>query len=234
MKTQLLKWLQCPTCFTELSLERVDAHQEDDIEEGVLVCRCSYRYPVIRGIPRFVETDGYARSFSFAVDRANRSAESEHKLSSPLEVSLEWLRGKLLVCLYGGYERILVYSGNVWRAILNKLPHRVLYVLCHIAVPLYYVYRIPVIGRMGQAVCSVSMHPQWRRRVPDTFHWYSPRYQSAHTHLEVFSRFKEAGMVDVQVLKPSISFVGHKPTPVVESRPGAPSEEPVQAALLDA
>ena len=51
----------------------------------------------------------------------------------------------------------------------------------------------------------------WRWRVLDTFDWYSPRYQSWHTHHEVFGWFKENGLEQVEVLAPSVSQIGVKP-----------------------
>lgn len=119
--------------------------------------------------------------------------------------------GKLAVCLYSGYERALVLPGNALRSVLRRLPPRLLYALCYAAVPLYFLYRIPGLGHLGKMIFNISMHPNRRWRVLDTYDWYSPRYQSAHTHYEVFRWFTDAGLEKIQVLEPGVSLLGHKP-----------------------
>jgi SAM-dependent methyltransferase/uncharacterized protein YbaR (Trm112 family) len=48
-----MQWLQCPACHGSLSL---DARQGTgrEITEGSLNCRCGQRFPIIRGVPRFL------------------------------------------------------------------------------------------------------------------------------------------------------------------------------------
>ncbi len=54
MKTSLLTLLVCPHCHQELSLES-EAAEGSEIMEGFLTCGgCAERYPVVRGVPRFV------------------------------------------------------------------------------------------------------------------------------------------------------------------------------------
>ena len=53
-----------------------------------------------------------------------------------------------------------------------------------------------------------SMHPP--KFVRGMFDWYSPRYQSWHTHHEVFCWFKDNGLFEVEVLAPSVSQIGRK------------------------
>ena len=106
---------------------------------------------------------------------------------------------------------MIVYSSAIWRSLTSRLPKRLLYYLCFIAAPLYFVYRIPLIGHVGRAVFVIPMIPDWRWRVLDTFDWYSPRYQSKHTHWEVFRWFEEEGMTDVKVLPGEITMLGRKP-----------------------
>jgi len=118
--------------------------------------------------------------------------------------------GKLSIFVYSSYNKIIVYSSAIWRIVTTHLPKRLLYYLCFIAVPLYFIYRIPLIGHVGRAVFVIPMIPDWRWRVLDTFDWYSPRYQSKHTHWEVFRWFEEEGMTDVKVLPREITMVGTK------------------------
>jgi len=54
------------------------------------------------------------------------------------------------------------------------------------------------------------MHPDWRVRVLDTYDWYSPKYQSAHTHHEVFQWFKSAGLKEIAIGSLGISMLGNK------------------------
>jgi uncharacterized protein YbaR (Trm112 family)/protein-L-isoaspartate O-methyltransferase len=62
MKQRLLEILACPDCKGELS-SSVNA---PEIMEGELRCEnCNKIYPIINGIPRFVEADGYANSFGY-------------------------------------------------------------------------------------------------------------------------------------------------------------------------
>jgi hypothetical protein len=68
-----------------------------------------------------------------------------------------------------------------------------------------------VLGLGFQALWPISMHRDRQWRVLDTFDCYSPRYQSYHTHPEVFDWFAAAGLTDVAVLKPGISFIGRRP-----------------------
>ncbi|HEV7764281.1 MAG TPA: methyltransferase domain-containing protein [Thermoanaerobaculia bacterium] len=64
MHLDLLDILACPQCRE--ALEPVDVAASDVIEEGALRCRgCGSRYPVVRGIPRFVPAENYASSFGF-------------------------------------------------------------------------------------------------------------------------------------------------------------------------
>ncbi|MBI3332993.1 MAG: class I SAM-dependent methyltransferase [Candidatus Omnitrophica bacterium] len=116
--------------------------------------------------------------------------------------------GKISITLYAGYNKVYVKAAEGWRKLTTRLPHRVVYGISTLAVPLYPLYRLPVVGLIGQALFPISMHPKARWRVLDTFDCYTPRYQSYHTHPEVFQWFQEAGLTDVKVLEPGISMIG--------------------------
>ena len=65
MRKAHLKYLACPACKGNLLLAKAD-DQGDRIETGLLECQaCPARYPIMRHIPRFVASDGYAREFGF-------------------------------------------------------------------------------------------------------------------------------------------------------------------------
>ena len=119
--------------------------------------------------------------------------------------------GKISITLYAGYNRVYMRSAERWRRLTTRLPRRAVYLLSTLAVPLYYLYRLPLIGAVGQGIFPISMHPKAAWRVLDTFDCYTPRYQSYHTHFEVFRWFQEAGLKEIRVLEPGISMQGTKP-----------------------
>jgi hypothetical protein len=55
---------------------------------------------------------------------------------------------------------------------------------------------------------AVYENPRWR--VLNTFDWYSPKYQWAHSIEEVFAWFEEAGLEKIWVL-PAASLGGSRP-----------------------
>jgi SAM-dependent methyltransferase len=119
----------------------------------------------------------------------------------------------------GGTIAIYVYSrhGTSWRVsdlyrrLTSHLPHRLLYALCYLAVPLYHLERIPLLGPPLQLIMPISMNPGWRWRVLDTFDWYAPRYQSKHTYPEVYRWFREAGLIDIELMDSPICARGRIP-----------------------
>jgi len=118
--------------------------------------------------------------------------------------------GKFSLFVYDSYEKAIVYSSDFWRKITVRLPKRVLYYFCFIAVPLYYIYRLPVVGHFLKAVFVISMWPWWRMRWLDTFDWYSPKYQSKHTHAEVFQWFDQSGFKDIKIFNFGVTMQGTK------------------------
>jgi SAM-dependent methyltransferase len=118
--------------------------------------------------------------------------------------------GRLAITVYIAANRLYIASSNFWRQLTTRLPKRVLYALCHVAVPLYYLYRVPGLRYLGMATFPINMDPDWRWRVLDTFDTYSPRYQSYHTHPEVFAWFEEAGLRSIRVLGPAVTVTAEK------------------------
>jgi SAM-dependent methyltransferase len=119
--------------------------------------------------------------------------------------------GRIAITLYPAYNRAYVLATQFWRTFTTRLPRRLLYALAHVAVPLYYLYRIPGLYHLGCATFPICMHRSWRWRVLDTFDLYSPTYQSYHTHYEVFRWFEEAGLEQIRVREPGISLIGQRP-----------------------
>jgi SAM-dependent methyltransferase len=116
--------------------------------------------------------------------------------------------GQIAIWLYNSYADNLRVNES-YRRIAQRLPRRVLYGLSHLAVPGYYLYRIPVLRSILHHVLPTpSMHENWRWRVLDTYDWYSPTYQSRHSYPEVFQWFKEANLKDIEPLAEPVSMKG--------------------------
>jgi SAM-dependent methyltransferase len=118
--------------------------------------------------------------------------------------------GSVSITVYDAGNKVYVQNSRFWRRFTTHLPRRVLHALSYAAVPLYYLWTLPVLGWLLRSVAFISLERDWRWRVLDTFDWYSPRYQSWHTHHEVYGWFKENGLREVEVLAPSVSQIGVK------------------------
>jgi SAM-dependent methyltransferase len=311
VKRALLAWLRCPECRAELVLPETRA-KLDEVETGTLRCAQGHVFPIVRGVPRFVQQDAYTRSFSYEWQRFQRTQldsftgrhDTRDRLQASLNFPLAELRGKrvldagcgmgrfaeivhahhgeyigldysfavdaahenvgrlpgvhlvqadifrlpfadntfdlvmslgvlhhtpdprrafaslprvlkpggrLTITVYDAGNKVYVLNSRFWRRFSTRLPTRVLHLLSYAAAPLYYLWTLPVVGWLLRSVAFISLERDWRWRVLDTFDWYSPRYQSWHTHHEVFGWFKENGLEQVEVLAPSVSQIGVKP-----------------------
>jgi 2-polyprenyl-3-methyl-5-hydroxy-6-metoxy-1,4-benzoquinol methylase/uncharacterized protein YbaR (Trm112 family) len=94
-----------PVTGDTLQLE-VSKHSGQTIEEGTLTAKSSgKRYPILRGIPRFVEVDPYASNFGHQwnefrdvqLDSDNRAAYSRKRFEDETGWTTEDLRGKWLL-----------------------------------------------------------------------------------------------------------------------------------------
>jgi SAM-dependent methyltransferase/uncharacterized protein YbaR (Trm112 family) len=117
--------------------------------------------------------------------------------------------GHLAVYVYfaGGLAR---YCSDAFRVVTTRLPRPVVYWLSVAAIPLYFLHRLPVIGRVSQTLLPTNMHSNWRWRWLDTFDWYTPRYQWKHRYPEVIRWFREAGFSDLYVADEPICVRGLK------------------------
>lgn len=108
MNRSLLPLLACPDCAAETPLElTVTALNGDEIIAGDLTCSgCRRRFPIVDGIPRFVETaENYGENFAFEWQRWGRvqiDRFAGHRLSTERFIAdsrwpAEWLRGKLIL-----------------------------------------------------------------------------------------------------------------------------------------
>lgn len=118
--------------------------------------------------------------------------------------------GKISLWVYDKYALQPVKMSEYWRVITTRLPPNLLHALCYLAVPLYYVYKIPLIGKFLFLIFPIEMRPDWKWRVLNTFDWYSPKYQSKHTDYELFTWFSKSGLHDIKVLEVPASMQGTK------------------------
>ncbi len=118
--------------------------------------------------------------------------------------------GKIAIWVYSTKVRLLI-GGEILRPLTSRLPKRLLLQLCRVAVPLYYIHKLPVAGRFIHALMPTSMNddPEWRWL--DTFDWYSPKYQLKHTFQEVEGWFREAGLKEFTRLSFPVSVQGTRP-----------------------
>ncbi len=305
MKPRLLSILACPDCRQDLDLS-VRREEKGEIEDGILSCRgCGARFPILRGIPRFVDTDAYVDTFSFEwtrfrdvqIDIQNATDESEQTFAGKTGWAPGDLRGKLVldagvgagrfaevVSRWGGevvgadlslavdaarqnigardnvhlvqadvfrlpfreaafddaYSigvlhhtpdtrkafgavvpflrpgaelAVFLYAfghyhifSDLWRKVTTRMPVRLLYGLAALSIPLYPLYRVPLVGMGLRFVFPMSMHQRGRWRWLDTFDWYSPKYQHKHTWPEVHRWFLEEGFEDVRLFQQSPEF----------------------------
>jgi SAM-dependent methyltransferase len=121
--------------------------------------------------------------------------------------------GRACVWVYGvmgPWERF----ARLYRRMTVKMPKRLLYAVCHIAIPRYHVGRLPVVGPFLRTVLPVTRHPNPDWRVLDTFDWYSPKYQSLHTFPEVYRWFRSEGFVDIELRDAAVAIAGTRPNQV--------------------
>ena len=116
--------------------------------------------------------------------------------------------GKVVITVYTDRNKYYCMSTNFWRKWTPRLPKRLLYALCHVAMPLYYLYRIPGVRVIGMGLFPINMDPRAKWRVLDTFDCYSPTYQSYHNFPEVFEWFETAGLRDIRAIEPEVTVVG--------------------------
>ncbi|MDA1303393.1 MAG: methyltransferase domain-containing protein [Nitrospirae bacterium] len=111
MKLSFLEILACPKCGVRLELS-VGSRDETEIFEGILKCTCGKTFLIEGGIPRFVPTDDYVRSFSFQWRKhwqtqldSNSRRESEETFLLSTGFTREALAGKRVLDVGCGMGR---------------------------------------------------------------------------------------------------------------------------------
>ena len=118
--------------------------------------------------------------------------------------------GKLAIWVYGTVGP-QVRIADLYRRFTVRMPPKLLHALCHVSIPMYHVARIPLVGPLLRTAFPISLHPNPRWRVLDTFDWYSPRHQSKHTYPEVYRWFISEGLVEIDLLDTPVAVRGRKP-----------------------
>jgi SAM-dependent methyltransferase len=123
--------------------------------------------------------------------------------------------GKLMAMVYAKYNKAYLATTGLYRQLTTRLPKRVLLKLCYVAVPLYYVGKVPLIGPLvTRLLLPVSVHPPTHRwRVGNTFDLYSPKYAFTFDHVEVYGWFEQAGLDRIRPVgrNSGISYIATKP-----------------------
>jgi SAM-dependent methyltransferase len=134
--------------------------------------------------------------------------------------------GSLAVYLYDRYA-VNHHFSDLWRRITTRIPLPVMALVTAWAIPLYYLYRLPLIGKFLRIIAPMSMDRNWRWRWLDTFDWYTPKFQWKFLYPEVFRWFHEDNFHDIGIFDGPIRMSGVK-TAAALAIPSAPP-----AGLLD-
>jgi len=118
--------------------------------------------------------------------------------------------GVIAIWVYSAYSTYRNKASDLLRRFTTRMPPRLLYGLCHAAIPLNALQSIPVLG-LPFRIIPVAGEGPWRWKVLGTFDWYSPTYQSKHTFPEVFGWFEEAGLEQIRVHDWNICVSGKRP-----------------------
>jgi SAM-dependent methyltransferase/uncharacterized protein YbaR (Trm112 family) len=145
--------------------------------------------------------------------------------------------GRVMTMVYANYNKAYLATTEFYRRLTAKLPKRLLLKLCYVAVPLYYVSKVPAIGPfITRIVLPVSVKPPTHRwRVGNTFDLYSPKYAFTYDHAEVYEWYEKAGLTRIRPVNPGggVMYIATKP-PIDDSDWGgdrAAAEEPAAAQV---
>jgi SAM-dependent methyltransferase len=115
--------------------------------------------------------------------------------------------GQFAVYLYARYGPDH-HATDLIRRVTTRLPVRAVLAASTVAIPLYYLYRVPGLRRVLPMVLPLSTFPNWKWRWLDTFDWYSPRYQFKYLYPEVFRWFRANGFGELELFDEPIRMRG--------------------------
>lgn len=123
--------------------------------------------------------------------------------------------GVISVRVYAAYNKAYINVTEFYRRFTKRMSRSLLFKLCYLAIPLYYLNKVPVLGPfVTRLLMPVSINPpthMWR--VCNTFDLYSPQYQFFYNHAQVNDWFLEAGLERIRVVDPEggVCFEGRRP-----------------------
>jgi len=126
--------------------------------------------------------------------------------------------GSMAVWLYSAYNKWYRFS-DIYRRFTSRMPARVLHGCLSVGVPIIHstdhmLRALPGVGRplstIVRNVFPINHSPDPKRRLLNTFDWYSPKYQSKHTYEEVFRWFESCALEDLHVLDVPVAVRGRK------------------------
>lgn len=120
--------------------------------------------------------------------------------------------GVFSVYIYGKSKGSRRRMQNFYRKLTPHLPIRVLYAFCLVAAPMYYLYKLPIVGRLLRVLIPMSQQKDYRLRIAETFDEFSPKYAWRHTFPEVHQWFVDVGMRDNAIYDPPILATGVMPS----------------------
>jgi SAM-dependent methyltransferase len=126
---------------------------------------------------------------------------------------MEFLRegGIVSIWVYPDASDLAQRLSDRIRAVTTRMSPKLLYTLCWLAVPAYYLYKIPLVGKaIFHFLPPISKEKYWEDRILDTFDWYSPKYQWKHTYPEVYRWFQNANLTDIHILDVPVSMWGRR------------------------
>jgi SAM-dependent methyltransferase len=118
--------------------------------------------------------------------------------------------GRIAIWVYAKRLRWLLGS-EVLRLLTPSLPKPWLLRASRVAIPLYHLHRLPIVGFATSVILPTSPEPDPQWRWLDTFDWYSPRFQWKHSFAEVESWFRDAGLVEIRRQDVQVAVSGRKP-----------------------
>ncbi len=110
----------------------------------------------------------------------------------------------------GLYLKLYNFFSDAYRIFTKRMRPRRLYALSKIAVPFYYVKKIPFFGKMFQIIFPTSLHPNKDWRILETYDFYSPQYQFHYTTREVLAWYFENDLRNVHQLHDTVCIRGER------------------------
>ena len=90
MKEKFIDILCCPKTNTNLKLKNPVYSSQGEIESGQLISENNeHSYPIIKGIPRFVDAEFYSKSFGYEWKKWSKVQYEDENVGSHLRVYIK-------------------------------------------------------------------------------------------------------------------------------------------------